>query len=61
MSNRIIVVVRGGLVQTVYANVDNVSVDVLDYDSLEEGDTFDWEQELYEKLDKEKDELTEVY
>jgi len=49
MSNKIIVVVSGGLVRSVYSNVEDVHVSVLDYDSMDACDLNNaYQKEEYE-------------
>jgi hypothetical protein len=61
MENRIIVVVRGGLVQAVYAsNPHDVDVDVLDYDNMAAEDDPDEIQRM-KSLEIETDSLTAIY
>ena len=61
MKNRIIVVVRGGLVQAIYAsNPHDVDIDVLDYDNMESEDNQD-ELQRMANLEKETESLTAIY
>ena len=54
MTTRIIVTVRGGLVQDIYTNLkyNEVKADVLDYDNMKE-ELCPAYQKQYEKLDEE--------
>lgn len=59
---RVIVVVRGGLVDAVYSDGEKISVDVLDYDNFEDDSCSMDEFEAYKKLQIEVDEkLDQVY
>ena len=58
---RIVVVVRGGLVQSVYADQTDVQVDVLDYDNKAECDLATDEAEYYAKVEKVIPTLHEVW
>lgn len=61
MENRIIVVVRGGLVQAIYAsNPHDVNVDVLDYDNMQAEDDPDEIQRM-KNLEIETESLTAIY
>ncbi|MEN6319766.1 MAG: hypothetical protein ABFD82_13540 [Syntrophaceae bacterium] len=61
MENRIIVVVRGGLVQAIYTNnPHDVDIDVLDYDNMEVEDNPD-ELQRMANLEKETESLTAIY
>ena len=48
MITRIIVVVKGGLVKTIYSDSDSIEVDVLDLDSME----VETDKEALEHLEK---------
>jgi hypothetical protein len=58
---RIVIVVRGGLVQNVYADQLEVEVDVLDYDNKAECDPADDEAEYYARIEKAIPALHEVW
>ena len=58
---RIVIVVRGGLVQRVYADQTGVQVDVLDYDNKAECDPVSEEAENYTKLESAIPALHEVW
>jgi hypothetical protein len=61
MENRIIVVVRGGLVQAIYASKPHdVNIDVLDYDNMQVEDDPDEIQRM-KTLEIETESLTAIY
>ncbi|MGC9975170.1 MAG: hypothetical protein ABSC57_00415 [Syntrophales bacterium] len=61
MENRIIVVVRGGLVQAIYTcNPHDVNVDVLDYGNMQVEDDPDEIQRM-KNLEIETESLTAIY
>lgn len=58
---KIIVVVDGGLVQAAYCRDQDVSIEVLDYDNFRDESCKGKEKELYEGLEKEVSDLTQIY
>ena len=56
----IVAVVRGGVLQGVYADTKEINVSVLDYDNLEETDDLT-ELAMAESLEKETEKMTAVY
>lgn len=50
---RIIITVNGGLVQSVFTDSDDVSVDILDYDCFNDWDIGEEEKNRYAKLESE--------
>jgi hypothetical protein len=61
MKNRIIVVDRGGLVQTIYAgDPDTFDIDVLDYDNMAEESDSDELQHMKHMHEK-TDNMTAIY
>jgi len=58
---RIVIVVKGGLVQNVYADQTKVQVDVLDYDNKAECDPAEDEAKHYAKVEKVIPTLHEVW
>ena len=65
MSKRVIVVVSGGLVRSVYSDIDEVHVSVLDYDSMDVCDLNNpcqrEEYDGYKAMEKETETLPEVW
>lgn len=50
---RIIITVNGGLVQSVFTDSDDVSVDILDHDCFNDWDIGEEEKNRYAKLESE--------
>jgi len=59
--SKIIIVIDGGLVQAVYSNDENVSVDVLDKDNWRDDFCSDDESKMYEKMDHETEDMEQIY
>ena len=58
---RVVIVVKGGLVQSVYADKTDIQVDVLDYDNKAECDLTEDEAKYYAKVEKVIPSLHEVW
>ncbi len=60
-NTKIIIEVKGSLVQAVYANFKEIEVDILDYDNINDDDATEEEKKAGKRLEGQATEMKQIY